>query len=77
MNLKQRINHTTPPFFKKIRNVGLAIAAIGGALLTAPVALPLVLVKLAGYLTVAGGIASAVSQTTSKEDDAAGGGNGQ
>jgi hypothetical protein len=70
MNIKQRIENPTPPFFKKIRNIGLAIAAIGGAIITAPVSLPVVLVKIASYFTVAGGIASAVSQATTGTDDA-------
>lgn len=69
MTIKQRIKQPTPSFFKKIRNIGIAVAAIGGSLLAAPVALPTVLVKLAGYLTVAGGIASAVSQTTCIQDE--------
>ena len=64
MNIIQRTKKPTPPFFKKIRNVGLTVAAIGGAILTAPVALPAALVKIAGYLAVAGGIAGAVSQVT-------------
>jgi hypothetical protein len=72
MNIKQRIKSPTPPFFKKVTKIGLTIAAIGTALLTAPVALPVVLVKIAGYLTVAGGVASAVSQTTCLKDDTVG-----
>jgi uncharacterized membrane protein HdeD (DUF308 family) len=52
-----------------VRNIGLAVAAIGGAILSAPVALPVILVKIAGYLTVAGGIASAISQATTSNDN--------
>lgn len=69
MNIKQRVKSKTPKFFRTIRNIGLAVAAIGGSILAAPVALPVVLVKIAGYLTVAGGIASAVSQATTAQDD--------
>ena len=58
----------TPVFFKKIRNIGLAVAAIGGAILTAPVSLPVLVVKLAGYLAVAGGVMSGVSQATVKNE---------
>jgi hypothetical protein len=65
-----RISSPTPGFFKKIRNIGLAVAAISGTLLTAPVALPAVLLKIAGYLAVAGGVASAISQVTSTDDTA-------
>lgn len=54
----------TPPFFKKIRNVGLVLAAAGGAILTAPIALPASVVTVAGYVAVAGGVMSAISQVT-------------
>lgn len=63
-----RMKKPTPVFFKKVRNTGLTIAAIGASILTAPVALPLVLVKIAGYLTVAGTVASTVSQAAVKHD---------
>jgi hypothetical protein len=63
-----RIQKPTPKFFQKLRNVGVVVAAIAGTILAAPVALPAVLVKLAGYLTVAGGVMGAVSQTAVKGD---------
>lgn len=63
MKLKQRVTSPTPKFFKKVRNIGLTLAAISGTLLAAPVALPAVIIKAAGYIAVASGVASAVSQT--------------
>ena len=36
----KRMKKHTPSFFKKVRNVGLALASISAAVLTAPVALP-------------------------------------
>lgn len=63
MNLKQRIESPTPSFFKKVRNIGLILVAVSATLLSTPVALPAVLIKVAGYLAVAGSVASAVSQT--------------
>jgi hypothetical protein len=68
MTLQQRLNAPTPKFFKKVRNIGLVLAAVSGTLLTAPVALPAVLVKIAGYLAVAGGVATAVSQAVTDEE---------
>ncbi|WP_291058828.1 hypothetical protein [Empedobacter sp. UBA1863] len=50
--------------FQQLRNIGLTLAAIGGILIAAPVALPTTLVTIGGYLTVAGGVISAVSQLT-------------
>jgi hypothetical protein len=69
MNLKERIESPTPVFFKKVRNIGLLLAAISATLLTTPVALPLVIVKIAGYLAVAGSVASAVSQTATESGE--------
>lgn len=69
MSIKERVQSPTPNFFKKIRNIGLVLAAVGGAIITAPIALPATVVQIAGYLAVAGGIASAVSQATTSGDD--------
>jgi hypothetical protein len=68
MKLKERIEAPTPKFFKKVRNIGLILAAVSATLLTTPVALPIVVVKIAGYLAVAGSVASAVSQTATEAD---------
>jgi hypothetical protein len=62
MTLQQRYAAPTPKFFKKISQWGLLLAAVGGALVAGPVALPVIVAKIAGYLTVAGAVATAVSQ---------------
>jgi hypothetical protein len=72
MNLHERIQSPTPPFFKKLRTIGLVMAAISATVLTAPVALPVVVVKVAGYLGVASMVVSAVSQSVTYEEPAAG-----
>lgn len=59
----ERIQSPTPTFFKKLRNIGLVLATIATTVVAAPVALPAVVIKIAGYLAVAGSIAGAVSQT--------------
>ena len=59
----ERATAPTPKFFKKLRNIGLALAAVATTIVAAPVALPAVVIKIAGYLAVAGGIAGAVCQT--------------
>ena len=75
MKLLERIKAPTPNFFKVLRNVGLALAAAAGTLLAAPIALPAGIITLAGYLAVAGGVVTAVSQivvdgeTDCPEDD--------
>ncbi len=63
MNIVQRVKAPTPKFFKTLRTIGLALAAIGGALLAAPVALPAAILSVAGYVALAGGVITAVSQT--------------
>lgn len=59
----ERVQEPTPKFFKTIRNIGLVLTAVSGVIATAPVSLPAVVITVAGYLAVAGGIASAISQT--------------
>jgi len=63
-NIVTRAMAPTPKFFKTLRNVGLVLATVAGTILTAPVGLPIIVVKIAGYLAVAGGVLSAVSQVT-------------
>lgn len=67
MTIRKRAQAPTPKFFKVLRNVGLVLAAIGGTILAAPIALPAIVTSVGGYLVVAGGVASAVSQLTVKE----------
>lgn len=64
MNVIKRVKAPTPKFFKVLRTIGLVVAAVGGCIITAPIALPITVVTLGGYLTVAGGVLSAVSQLT-------------
>jgi ABC-type xylose transport system permease subunit len=64
MNLLDRVVLPTPTFFQKLRNIGLALAAISAAIIASPVALPTIVVTVAGYLAVAGTVLSAVSQIT-------------
>ena len=59
----KRVQSPTPKFFKKLRNIGLALAAVATTIAAAPVALPAVIITVAGYLAVAAGVISAVSQT--------------
>ncbi|HVD99987.1 MAG TPA: hypothetical protein VNB90_17390 [Cytophagaceae bacterium] len=63
MNIIKRAKAPTPKYFKILRNVGLGLAAVGGSLLATPAVLPAALVSIGGYLTLAGGIISVVSQT--------------
>jgi hypothetical protein len=66
MNLVQRAKAPTPKFFKVLRNIGLILATVGGTILAAPIALPIMVSTAAGYLAVAGGVMTAVSQLTTE-----------
>jgi uncharacterized membrane protein HdeD (DUF308 family) len=64
MNLIDRAQAPTPKFFRILRSIGLVLLAVSGTILAAPIALPVALVSAAGYVAVAGGVISAVSQMT-------------
>lgn len=67
--LIERVQAPTPKFFKKLRNIGLILTAVAATIATAPIALPAIIVQIAGYLAVAGGVASAVSQTAVENEE--------
>mgnify|MGYP003607878616 CR=1 FL=1 len=64
MNLIERSKAPTPKFFKALRTIGLASLAVSGSIMVAPVVFPTVVVSVAGYAAVVGGVISAVSQIT-------------
>lgn len=63
----ERLQEPTPRFFRRIRNAGIILTGISGAVLTAPIALPAALLTAAGYLALAGAVAGALSQTAVKD----------
>ncbi|WP_016991036.1 hypothetical protein [Flavobacterium sp. ACAM 123] len=67
MNVIKRVKAPTPKFFRILRAIGLALLAISGSVIAAPVVLPVAVVSIAGYIAVAGGVISAVSQITVDE----------
>jgi hypothetical protein len=64
-NIAERLTEPTPPFWKKVRNTMLAVGVVSGALLVAPVALPAVVITLAGYGIAIGTVGTVLAQTTS------------
>jgi hypothetical protein len=62
-NIINRMQGSTPKFFKILRNIGVALAAVSAAVFASPVALPTVITDVAGYLAVAGSVMGAVSQS--------------
>ena len=68
MNVVERTKSPTPKFFRVLRSIGLALLGLSGSVIAAPVVLPTIVVSVAGYLAVAGGVLSAVSQMTVDDD---------
>lgn len=64
----KRMKKPTPVFFKKLRNIGLSLAAVSTSVFAVPVALPVIITKIAGYIAVAGAVAGSVSQVAIKNE---------
>ena len=64
-----RLQEPTPRFFQKIRNFGLLLTGGSAVITTAVLPLPAILITIAGYTALAGGIASAVSQATINKEE--------
>jgi hypothetical protein len=64
MNIGQRLMAPTPPFFQKIRTIGLVLTAISAAVIGLPVVLPAIITQVAGYVALAGAVMTGVSQAT-------------
>jgi len=63
MNVIQRVKAPTPKFYRILRAIGISLAVAGGTLMASPVALPAFAIAAGGYITVAGSVLTAVSQT--------------
>ena len=72
MKILKRMQAPTPKFFRKVRNLGLALAGFSATILATPFAFPQVVVQLAGYLALAGSVATAISQTATTQENEAG-----
>lgn len=69
MKLTKRYKKKTPKFFRKLRNIGIALATAGGVIIAAPISLPAIVISIATYLTVAGTVATAVSQAVVSDNE--------
>jgi hypothetical protein len=66
----KRVSSKTPPFFKKVRNLGLLLVGVGVSITTGGVAMPAVIVTYAGYLTAIGTTMAAIGQLPTLNEDA-------
>lgn len=62
--VKNRAMAPTPPFFQFLKKAGLIIAAVGIAVITAPGAVPAILLAYAGHAVTAGTILVSICQLT-------------
>ena len=62
MKIVERYKKPTPKFFRVLRNIGIALATTGGAIIAAPISIPATIITIATYMTVVGTVATAVSQ---------------
>ena len=69
MNIVERYKKPTPKFFKTLRNIGIALATAGGSIIAAPISMPAIVVTIATYMTVAGTVATAVSQAVVTDEE--------
>lgn len=63
LSIGERLVAPTPKFFRKLRAVGIVLGTVGAAVLMAPVALPVAVTAIAGYIVTAGAVVTAVSST--------------
>ncbi|WP_298765401.1 hypothetical protein [uncultured Polaribacter sp.] len=68
MKIIERYKKPTPKFFRILRNIGIALVTTGGAIIAAPVSIPAAIVTIATYMTVAGTVATAVSQAVVSDE---------
>lgn len=69
MGIKDRLMSKTPPFFRKLRTVGLSFMAAGAALAASPELLPVLITRVGGYLIVAGSVIVAVCQVVTEDKE--------
>lgn len=65
----ERLQEPTPRFFRRLRNMGLLLTGVSAVLTTAVIPLPALVITLAGYTALAGGIVSAVSQAAVQQEE--------
>ncbi len=64
----KRCQERTPPFFRKLRTLGLILVAAGTTVLTAPIEISTCLTNMSSYFVVAGAVAIAMSLAVVSED---------
>lgn len=69
MGIKERLLSKTPPFFRKLRTIGLVLIAAGSATSTIHLPLPAIIGEISAYMIVAGSVMVAVCQAVVKKEE--------
>ena len=69
MSIKQRWCAKTPKFWRRVQKISIIIGAVAGVIISAPIALPAVVVTLSGYAITAGTVAATLSQLTIEDNE--------
>ena len=62
--IKKRWKSETPKFWKKVQKISIAAGVLGSAILASPVALPVAVLTVGGYLVAVGSVGATLSQLT-------------
>ncbi|RPE08686.1 hypothetical protein EGT74_16750 [Chitinophaga lutea] len=68
MEILNRIVSPTPPFFRKVRKIGVVLTAIGAAVISIPEQLPEAVGNAGGILLLVGSVMAGISQTAVKRE---------
>ncbi|RPD38575.1 hypothetical protein [Chitinophaga barathri] len=68
MELINRLVAPTPPFFQKVRNLGIILTAIASAVFSLPLDLPTVLTEIAGGVAIAGTVMAGIGQAATEKE---------
>jgi hypothetical protein len=63
-SLKERWNDKTPEFWKRIQRWAIITGSIAGAVIAAPIALPVGIITVAGYVVTISATIATTSQLT-------------
>ncbi|MGN7720246.1 hypothetical protein [Chitinophaga sp. 22620] len=68
MEFINRLTAPTPPFFQKVRNIGLLLTAMASAVLGLQVELPLAIKEMAGGVAIVGSVMAGLGQAAVKNE---------
>lgn len=68
MELLHRLITPTPPFFRKVRNLGLFLTAIATAVFGLPGELPATIAEIAGSIAIAGSVMAGLGQAATERE---------